>query len=408
MRVAARGGEGMGVQRQRLARRRKALGYSQEQLAERLGVERSTVVRWERGTTDPQPWVRPKILRALQLSTEELDELLAYDGRAEQVPDATLPGLLISGLSTTSEPRAWEPRDVSVQGIELLLQRLYRLDDEFGGDGLHETIAGYVRAGVGLFTKSLPAAQEQRLRRAVAGLTQIAGWLSIDANRHADAHRYLTATLHAAHEADDLALSGHVLGYMSLHALYRGRLREALTAAETAADIGRAWATPRTTAILHCRAARTHARLGNARACKSQLDLADASAAEPAGDHKEPDWIAYVDDIELFAQRGACLLDLGEAGSAAAVLRETISLVETTDPGRIRDLAHYKTRLASAYLGQAEPAQAVAVAEQAHALSMHIGSSRVKERFGELMCHLAEYNLPEVRSLAERVRAASN
>ena len=46
-----------------LARRRKAVGLTQEQLAERLGVERTTVVRWERGQTAPLPWLRPRLPR---------------------------------------------------------------------------------------------------------------------------------------------------------------------------------------------------------------------------------------------------------------------------------------------------------------------------------------------------------
>lgn len=36
-----------------LAQRRKALGLTQDALAGLLGVERSTVVRWERGETEP-------------------------------------------------------------------------------------------------------------------------------------------------------------------------------------------------------------------------------------------------------------------------------------------------------------------------------------------------------------------
>ena len=61
----------------RLAQRRKALGLTQEVLASLLGVERSTVVRWERGDTEPLPWIRPKLARALHVSADRLGELLA-------------------------------------------------------------------------------------------------------------------------------------------------------------------------------------------------------------------------------------------------------------------------------------------------------------------------------------------
>ena len=49
----------MALKRHRLCQRRKALGYSQERLAEIVGVERSTVVRWENAETDPHPWHEP-------------------------------------------------------------------------------------------------------------------------------------------------------------------------------------------------------------------------------------------------------------------------------------------------------------------------------------------------------------
>jgi tetratricopeptide (TPR) repeat protein/transcriptional regulator with XRE-family HTH domain len=76
----------------RLAGRRKAVGLTQEQLAERLGVERTTVVRWERGETRPQPWLRPRLASALKVSADRLEELLAVgapagaEGRPAAVP----------------------------------------------------------------------------------------------------------------------------------------------------------------------------------------------------------------------------------------------------------------------------------------------------------------------------------
>ncbi len=54
----------MALKRLRLTQRRKALGYTQEGLAEQLGCERTTVIRWERAETEPQPWLRPKLCAA--------------------------------------------------------------------------------------------------------------------------------------------------------------------------------------------------------------------------------------------------------------------------------------------------------------------------------------------------------
>ncbi|MGH3862386.1 helix-turn-helix transcriptional regulator [Actinokineospora sp.] len=63
--------------RVRLACARKVVGLSQETLAQRLGVERSTVVRWETTTIEPQPWIRPRLASALGITADELAGMLA-------------------------------------------------------------------------------------------------------------------------------------------------------------------------------------------------------------------------------------------------------------------------------------------------------------------------------------------
>ncbi|WP_326731891.1 helix-turn-helix transcriptional regulator [Streptomyces phaeochromogenes] len=73
----------MARRRQRLAKRRQAVGLTQEALAEGLGVDRSTIVRWEAGTASPQAWMRPSLAAAIHITIEELASLLA--GRTEQV-----------------------------------------------------------------------------------------------------------------------------------------------------------------------------------------------------------------------------------------------------------------------------------------------------------------------------------
>ena len=81
----------MAFRRHRFAQRRKAVGFSQEQLGERLGVDRSTVVRWEAGETVPQPWLRPKLARVLNISVEQLDDLIAEADEADVLVDRQLP-----------------------------------------------------------------------------------------------------------------------------------------------------------------------------------------------------------------------------------------------------------------------------------------------------------------------------
>ncbi|MEU3767975.1 helix-turn-helix transcriptional regulator [Amycolatopsis keratiniphila] len=59
-----------------LACARSAAGYTQETFAFALGVDVSTVGRWETGASAPLPTRRPKVAKLLRLSLVELDQLL--------------------------------------------------------------------------------------------------------------------------------------------------------------------------------------------------------------------------------------------------------------------------------------------------------------------------------------------
>lgn len=59
-----------------LANRRVVVGYTQEALTEALGVDRTTIGRWERGEQQPQPWQRPDLALKLGVTLEQLDSLL--------------------------------------------------------------------------------------------------------------------------------------------------------------------------------------------------------------------------------------------------------------------------------------------------------------------------------------------
>lgn len=64
------------VRRTGLIAARKAAGFTQEELAARLGVERSTVFRWESGETAPLPMLRPGLAELLRVDSDRLSDLL--------------------------------------------------------------------------------------------------------------------------------------------------------------------------------------------------------------------------------------------------------------------------------------------------------------------------------------------
>jgi transcriptional regulator with XRE-family HTH domain len=74
----------VGLRRPRLAQRRVVMGFSQEDLAEAVEVDRTTAIRWECPAVSrsgevsmPLPVHRPRLAKALQVSLDELDDMLA-------------------------------------------------------------------------------------------------------------------------------------------------------------------------------------------------------------------------------------------------------------------------------------------------------------------------------------------
>jgi tetratricopeptide (TPR) repeat protein/transcriptional regulator with XRE-family HTH domain len=112
--------------RERLAQRRKALGLTQENLAALLGVERSTVVRWERGETEPLPWIRPKLAKALRISADRLEEVLTA-GPPDETRD---PGNGRGDGAATAAPRQLPAAVTDFTGRAAELDTLTRMLDE--------------------------------------------------------------------------------------------------------------------------------------------------------------------------------------------------------------------------------------------------------------------------------------
>ncbi|MGW6900756.1 helix-turn-helix transcriptional regulator [Streptomyces sp. NPDC054919] len=197
----------MSNRRQRFADRRKACGLNQEEFAEAVGVDRSTVQRWENGKTGPQPWQRPKIAKALEVTAKELDDLLIPDNYAP--PQSHTGWLAVDPPATDDEFDAFElARRVSASDVgKETLGRLENAFDELAmkypvspPQELLERVRKHSAYVAHLMDARMTLAEQRRLY-VVGGWFQLLGaTLHIDLNQeHAATARLQTAATLAQH-----------------------------------------------------------------------------------------------------------------------------------------------------------------------------------------------------------------
>jgi DNA-binding XRE family transcriptional regulator len=381
------------------ATRYRVVGYTQEQLAEVLGVERTTVVRWEAGETTPQPWCRPKLTKALSVSVEELDTMLTNGEMVEYSTDSAdgLPDdlerdpvlaspwshrgtvevavvlgggdrvkrrhfMFLSGMALTAPAHQWlvhEPgplvsglsgRRVSVALVDRLIAMvsdLRKMDDVAGGGSVLSLAQHEFEWVAGLLDQAVYDERTGRaLHVALAELGQLCGWAAYDAGHHGLAQRYYVAALRAAHSADDRPLGGHVLSCMAEQAARQGQPAEAVTLIQTALSGTRGCQTPSLLANLYTGQAYAFATLGDGSGCTAALSQA-RTQIERLTPAAEPSWLYWVNPANMTSEVGNSLRQLGHVQQAAMVLENGIAMFDDSLPrGRLGYLIHLADTLA--------------------------------------------------------------
>lgn len=382
----------------RLAQRRKGVGLSQDGLAERLGVERSTVVRWEAGKRTPQPWVRPGLAEALEVTIVQLDDLLGMgdESGGDDVDRREFTGLATGlALLPLVRPRFGRVGRSEVSHLARRTARLRRLDDHLGGIDTYRVYVAEARATAMLIERSSYDARTARLLTGIlAEQEQMAGWSAFDAGRYADARRHYASALTAANASEDPGLIGNTYAFMAYACAD-------VDLAEASCEAADGSVTPRVRALLHERRAWAHARSGDA----DRADRGLASAAEAINtttDDSEPDWVFWVDEVEVSIMTGRCWTELRRPDRAVPVLEWALSRYDDT---HARDKALYLTWLAQAHIDGGHIEQAAATVDRAIDLTAGVGSVRPGERVGTVLRSLRPHtSVPAVADEFERAR----
>jgi len=300
----------------KLARRRKAAGFTQEQLALHLGVERSTVVRWEAAETEPQAWLRPKLARALSATPDELQALLDDVTAVHREPDERLAYAL------------QHPSSVDLVAVAHLHERIRQLDESYDRSPSTEIVgvAGQVH---GQITYLRTHAVGGRLRRALgeveAESATFMGQLVWDVSQRRD-HRgplaYFDQAVFAARQARDPLTEAYAVLRKGFVALYGEKdPAKGLNLADEAAEVARP-CSPALTGLSLLHVAEGHAMAGARGEAETALGKAGAQF-----DRVTPDDTAaeYFSLNEFNRLAGSCYLFLGLPGRAEPLLRETVA-----------------------------------------------------------------------------------
>lgn len=360
----------MAGRRLRLAQTRSAAGLTQEDLAHRLGVDRSTVGRWEAGETVPQPWIRRKLAAQLGLTAARLDTLLG--------PDVSMAGVRvddeIEALELARRVAASDVGDTTLIQLERAVDDLASSYATADPAALLDRTRHHLRFVAQLVEARKTLSEHRRLLIVGGWLSLLAATLHIDLEQECAAAARLGTADSLGREAGHDEIRAWRLETEAWQLLTRGRYLEAAQLSQAAQVLAPAG----TSALIQSAAqeGRAWARLGDVRGTNAAVTRVNRMAG-PLSTPDRPEHHYRYDPAKATSYTATTLSWVGDP-AAVDYAREVITRL-TADQmhgGRPRRLAVARLDLALALIRQGEVTEAVEMALDAVLSGRVVPSSR--------------------------------
>ncbi len=397
---------------------RAATGWSQQTLADLVGLDQARISAIERGAGRLRDVARvAQVATALRIPAvllgfgdpgttvgqagAEARKLVSWVDRRDFVGHVSTVALGVAGLDLDrliallphADPTG--TRHVGATDVEVIEQAtaaFVRQDFATGAGPIRDVAVAQLHSVLPLLGAQMTPEVQPRLYLATARLAIQAGWMSFQVNQHDAARRLWLIALDVARATDHplgTDLTVYVVYDMALQAVGLGRPKEALRLVYLghAAAAGSHPVSAATTSCLASIQAEAYAAQGDAVACDRALGQAIEQFAriDPA---TRPPWGGFLDEAALAAKHGRAHYELALTGrdphAAARAVPLLRDAVDHYGPGYARLRAGSLTTLVGAHAIAGDTDTAVTLGHQAIDAVTAVSSPRAYDRLRAL------------------------